>query len=115
MAATLSPSRDFTPTPSSPSRCKKYRRHNCHTNHRLYSRMARCIWRRAHWITGEGPFASVSYCPSGPYRRAITVELHETLEEAQLAKLGIDQAGCGGRCSKSNHDIVQLVLPTPPS
>ena len=90
--------------------CKIYRNHKCAANHRLYSRMAKCIWSRAHWIQGEGPYASVSYCASGPYSRAITIQLYTTLESAQAAKAGMDAGGCGGRCSKK-HDIVYLQLP----
>ena len=90
--------------------CKIYRNHKCSASHRLYARMAKCIWPGAHWIQGEGPYVSISYCASGPYSRAITVQLFDTLQAAQAAKAGIDAGGCGGRCSRK-HDIVYLKLP----
>lgn len=84
--------------------CTPYRRHNCDRRHRLYRAMANCIWPRAHWIIGEGPYASVSHC------RGTTVELHQTAESAEKAKRTIDASACGGACSR-RHKVIALVLP----
>ena len=86
--------------------CKIYRRHNCSSNHWLYRRMARCIWRRAVWISGEGPYACVANCGRGT-----SVTLHETCESAQASKRQIDWLGCGGFCHWSGHKVVELELP----
>lgn len=95
---------DFTPrfTPS----FKKYRRHNCTKAHRSPRTMARCVWRRAIWIHGNGHFACVAYCGRGT-----SVLLCPTIEAARGAKAAIDNAGCGGFCSARGHEIVQLILP----
>ena len=89
---------------------KVYRQHNCTKRHRTHFTMAKCVWRKALWVSGDGPFASVSYCPHMPYGRAITVELHQTSEAAQQAKARIDDTHCGNRCQK-DHELIELVLP----
>jgi hypothetical protein len=57
---------------------------------------------RAVWITGKGAYASVAYCPRG-----ITVELHDTLADAERAKHMIDHIGCGGLCV-GDHEVITL-------
>jgi hypothetical protein len=64
--------------------------------------IAKRKWPKAVWISGEGPYASVAYCPRG-----ITVALYETLPEAERAKQMIDDTGCGGLCV-GDHEIVKL-------
>jgi hypothetical protein len=54
------------------------------------------------WITGDGPYATVSYCrgnirPRDPF---ISVMLHETEEAARKAMETIDRLGCGGGCDE---------------
>lgn len=83
---------------------KIYRQHRCDRKHRKYNAMAKCIWPRAEWIVGEGPFASVAYC------RVTTVELFADEDRAAAAKRMIDSTGCGGMCSK-RHEIIELALP----
>jgi hypothetical protein len=88
-----------------------YRHHNCNARHRTYRTVAGCIWKRAHWVTGEGPYALVAKCASGPYSSAVTVTLWETKAEAEKSKTGIDYYGCGGKCTQV-HEIVILVPPS---
>ena len=47
-----------------------YRKHNCARNHRSYHTAAKCIWPKAHSITGEGSFACLAWCGSGPWSTA---------------------------------------------
>lgn len=82
---------------------KNYRVHYCESAHRTYRTMAKCVWRRAAWIQGNGPYASVAYC------RVTTVMLYATAAEAEEAKAIIDASACGGRCSR-RHEVIQLVL-----
>jgi len=84
------------------SACKTYRRHDCTRRHRTYATLARCIWgRRAAWVMGEGPFATLAWC------RTLTVSLHRTLEAATEAKGYIDSTSCGGVCT-GRHEIIRL-------
>jgi hypothetical protein len=80
---------------------KVYRRHCCERSHRTYRTLAKCIWRRAAWIAGEGPFALLAWC------RALTVTLHATHDDALEAKRTIDLSACGGRCT-GRHEIIRL-------
>lgn len=82
-----------------------YRRHNCTRRHRTYRTFAKCIWPRAEWILGDGPYATIAYC------RVTTIELHADLDAARCALAVIDSTGCGGRCSR-RHKLVQLELGT---
>lgn len=82
----------------------RYTRHRCTRRHRGYPTWARCTWNRAHWVLGDGPYASVSYC------RGTTVVLHQELAKAQAAKVTIDAFGCGGACTR-NHRVIQIELP----
>lgn len=67
--------------------------------------MAACIWRRAVWVDGEGPYATVAYCG-----QQTSVMLHRTLAAARAALDLISPLGCGSRCA-GDHDLVELVLP----
>ncbi|GAA2855491.1 hypothetical protein GCM10010472_10980 [Pseudonocardia halophobica] len=80
---------------------KTYRRHNCGSHHRSPRTFAKCVWKRAHWVNGSGPFATVSYC------RGVTVMLHATETSATEALNGIGAYGCGGACCR-RHDLVRL-------
>lgn len=94
--------------PSSSRRYMLLRKHSCAKVHRTYTALAKCIWRRAHWVDGDGPYATVSGC------RGTTVQLHGTVGEAERAKSAIDGSGCGGACpcTGAGHKIVQLVHPS---
>jgi hypothetical protein len=76
--------------------------HNCERNHRTYNTLARCAWKRAEWVDGEGPYALLADC------RVLTVTLHPTYESAAKAKARIDGSGCGSSCRR-NHEIIRLV------
>jgi hypothetical protein len=80
---------------------KTYRRHGCERRHRTYLTLAKCIWRRAGWIAGEGPFAVLAWC------RVLTVTLHATHDGALESKRIIDLSACGGRCT-GRHEIIRL-------
>lgn len=82
---------------------KIYREHPCSARHRTYNKMGRCIWRRAAWVVGDGPYATLAHC------RTLTVMLHATSEDARHAKAFIDKFGCGGMCS-GRHEIIELRL-----
>lgn len=77
---------------------RRYESCNCTKRHRTFRAMARCIWRRACWITGNGPYASVSNCG------ATTVMLYSDMLAAHKALEFIDELGCGGQCF-GNHTL----------
>lgn len=80
---------------------KKYRRHYCNRQHRLYRRMAKCVWRyNVAWIHGEGPYACIAHCNQK------TITLHPTASAAEADQANDCRIGCIG-----HHDLVQLVLP----
>ncbi|MET7639348.1 hypothetical protein [Streptomyces sp. NPDC005438] len=92
---------------------KRYRQHHCTRAHRTYNALAKCMWPRAVWVCGEGPYATVSRCPSGGRRNALTVALWSTHEAALSAKKIIDDSMCGGSCwGARGHEIVQLINPS---
>lgn len=80
---------------------KTYSRHYCERQHRSYRTVAKCLWPRAHWIAGSGPYATVAYC------RALTVELWPDRDAAELAMRTMAVTGCGGACGK-RHDLIRL-------
>jgi hypothetical protein len=86
---------------------KTYRRHNCKRRHRSYRTLANCMWPRAVWVNGDGPYATLARC------RVLTVALHASLDAAHAAKRAIDQWGCGGRCpcTGAGHELVRLASP----
>lgn len=81
-----------------------YRAHRCRRRHKLYRAMARCIWKRAWIITGEGPFV-MRCCGPNP-----DLWLFETEVSAVYAGKLFDRCRCGPYC-KPPHQIAQLVLP----
>ncbi len=89
---------------SEEARIKVYSRHNCQRKHQSFAALAKCIWRRAEWISGNGAYATLAHC------RVLTVELHQTLDTARQAKAAIDSTACGGRCY-GRHELVQLADP----
>lgn len=72
---------------------KTYRRHNCTRSHRDVRTLAKCMFRRAAWITGSGPYALLAWCD------VLTVTLHATPEDAQPFLDQIDDTGCGHACT----------------
>src|SRR6266849_1722491 len=53
--------------------------------------------KEAEWIHGEGPYASLAYCPSGGSRGAscLTIQLYSTLEDVVTVQFNLH---CGGGC-----------------
>jgi hypothetical protein len=84
---------------------KIYRRHRCSAQHRTFRTFANCVWPRAAWVHGEGPFALVAYCG-----RRVTVSLHATADAAEENKWLIDDTACVGSCCRS-HEIIRLADP----
>jgi hypothetical protein len=60
------------------------------------------MFRRAEWVAGEGEYASLAWC------RVLTVILFENKNDALMAKAGIDDIACGGRCY-GHHEVIRLV------
>lgn len=83
---------------------KTYRQHNCTAKHRTYLATAKCMWLRAEWVAGEGPYALLAHC------RVLTVTLYKNAEAAEKQKKTIDTTACGGMCN-SRHEIIQIALP----
>ena len=78
--------------------------HQCGGNHRTYRTYARCVWPRACWIVGDGPYAVLAHC------RVLTVTLHPTAHQAEASKAVIDRTACGGLCH-NDHEVVRLERP----
>lgn len=58
-----------------PARTKVYRYHYCTKKHRSFSTAAKCLWPKAHWITGEGSYALLARC------NVLTVTLHQATRQ----------------------------------
>ena len=80
---------------------KVYRRHNCGRHHRTWTALAHCMFQRAAWIAGNGPFAVIAWCG------VTSVTLHPDVGTAEHALEVVDGTGCGGRCVR-HHDLVRL-------
>src|SRR4051812_14063855 len=76
----------------------------CSAEHRSYRTLARCLWPRAVWIRGDGPYALLARC------RAFTITLHKTPAGAIAAKQRIDADGCGSRCV-GEHEVIRMDIP----
>jgi hypothetical protein len=66
------------------------RDHRCQRQHRSHRTLARCIWKRAAWNAGDGPYAVLDRCHERP-----TVSLHATVAAAMKALESLDGIGCG--------------------
>lgn len=88
---------------------KTYRQHYCERKHRTMAATAKCLWPRAVWIDGEGPYLVLAWCGSRGRATSLTVTLHETPDAAAEAKAFIDSHGCGGGCS-GRHELVHIAL-----
>lgn len=82
---------------------KTYRQHRCSAHHRTHRTAARCIFRRAAWILGDGPFAVIAWC------NVPTISLHSNPDAARGALETVNATGCGGRC-QHRHDLVLIAL-----
>lgn len=87
---------------------KIYSQHNCARKHRSYMTLAKCVWPKAVWVAGEdGPYATVSRCPSSGNPVGLTVELHASRDAAVAALQLIDETACGGSC-RGLHELIEL-------
>ena len=69
----------------------------------LWQSKANKLWgKRAEWVSGEGQFALLAPC------RVLTVTLWDTRDEAEKEKTLMDQTACGGLCTPSLHEIIDL-------
>lgn len=59
--------------------------------------------REAQWIHGEGPFASLSFCPSAGLPQCLTIQLFRNLEDAVRAQFNLQCGGGGQDIYKPNH------------
>jgi len=83
---------------------KTYRIHYCERRHRSYYTTAKCLWPRAHWIAGEGEYATLARC------RVLTVGLWPRMQAAVDAMVAIEVFGCGGVC-RGDHELIRLSFP----
>jgi hypothetical protein len=84
---------------------KTYSRHYCEKRHRRYYTAANCIWgRRAIWVEGDGPYATLAWCVD------LSVRLHKTLAEAESSLRYINNKGCGHACEPypDSHELIKL-------
>jgi hypothetical protein len=80
--------------------------------HSAYRTKAGRLWPQHAWITGDGPYATVSFCdnydpPPGPDDPATTVMLHKTEQDARKALDLIDRLACGGGCTR-DHWLIEI-------
>src|SRR5215475_7820597 len=81
----------------------------CGVRHGRWHKVARCLWPKAIWITGDPPrvgpcYAVVSHCHPG-----CTVTLHPDLDAARQSKHLIDNSACGSGCRRAaGHEIVHM-------
>lgn len=77
-------------------RCK------CGRAHRTYNKVAKCVWPKAWWYSGEGAFALIAFCGGE------TVTLWKTLAEAEEKEVLLRGTRCGGSCA-GDHMLAELV------
>ena len=82
---------------------KGYSRCHCARKHRNYRTWAKCRWKEAAWVVGEGEFALLAWC------RTLTVSLWGTEQRAGAEKDVIDVLACGGACIRQ-HEIVRITM-----
>jgi hypothetical protein len=76
----------------------------CGARHRTARGWLACRYHPGEllWVSGKGRYASVSLCGG------VTIELHQTEEQAEAALAAIAPPfGCGSRCH-GNHAIEEL-------
>lgn len=62
-----------------------------------YLAKAKSWWPNAEWVIGRGRWATLAYC------RVLTIQLHDTEEQAEKALNWIGRIGCGGVCHRDHH------------
>lgn len=71
----------------------------CKVAHRKYEVMAKCLWPRAVWVTGDGKYALVAYCGQ------VSVTLWGTHPKALSEMEGLRL--CGHACT-GNHRVIDM-------
>lgn len=92
---------------------KTYRLHDCNTNHRTGSAMARCIWGSNARVEGQGAYAVVHRLKVGRSPRYADILLYDNENEARAQFEAMSQPFyCGGSCRNAGgrHDLVRLDL-----
>lgn len=81
----------------------------CGHRHRSPRTLVACLFPRATFLGGRGPWAVVSECPSRhfPRDRYRTVTLHPDISTALAAKATIDSDACGHACI-NRHRIYEV-------
>jgi hypothetical protein len=69
----------------------------CKARHRSPRALAGCIWPRAAWVIGDGPYVLLSHC------RVLTVTLYETAELRDRALDALGRHRCGSRCEMDHR------------
>lgn len=64
---------------------KVYRFHGCDRRHREWWTLARCVWPKAEWVRGDGPFASASLCGGYVYGSPVGPTIFLRLERGDEA------------------------------
>lgn len=82
---------------------KLYRTHYCTKKHQSYATLAKCLWPRASFRSGDGPYALISKCRRG----CPTVTMHRDARKATETLRDLNAAGCGGRCTR-NHELIEM-------
>jgi hypothetical protein len=92
----------------------------------VYQAVAERLWPKHAWITGDGPYATISLCDNydpPPDYPTTTVMLHATEQDARKALEAIDRRACGGGCTRDHwllaltetgEDVRALNYPLPP-
>lgn len=67
-----------------------------------YNTKATGKWgKQAQWIHGEGPYASLAYCPSSGMSSCLTIQLFDTLEHCVRSQYNLM---CGGKCKDATSN-----------
>ena len=76
---------------------------------RPYTVIAEQEWPQHVWITGAGPYATISFCQGDvePGSPCISVMLHPDEDKAREALAFIDRLACGGGCTQ-DHALFDL-------
>lgn len=82
---------------------KTYCQHRCTRTHRSYRAAARCMWPRACWISGDGPYALLAHCD------VLTITLWPTAGKAFSTYQWLAGFKCGHLCT-GRHEVIKIEL-----
>jgi len=60
---------------------------------------ARCVWKRAAWVDGDGPYALLAHC------RVLTLTLRPAEAEAEASKRIFDLDACEGSATTTTKSF----------